>query len=422
MSRIFMEEASLAEEAGLSGRNQNKRQANQSVLSTPTTRFAAQVGASGSLDPNDDRTFIPRLTARLSEPPFNPEMLVRAVNLSHHMIFCDTSIFDFDIPREVWAELLRSEQLVLIPAVISELEPWMAKNASHPMSEPVLSRDPRVQFPESLDVPETVRGGAHFYLNLLVRRKQASLVVEHQLTERLKRPPTREELIGEVQRQYGERGWLLAKKSTSGDMSSSSHADEELVCWSFAQALHSGVPTALLTRDKDVLEQYYKLWNLLDLDYRNLLLADSYVTDFASYRPQPFVLDEPALRDVFEDSPDNVWFERSPDLEDTVLPDESRFVVVSCWRAGKNLSQLSVCLDGQMKRLLEVKGATGGLNSDRLGERNCHLTLWPLQVPRRLQSIAVIARERRVRLDDSMTVGLLDFVRALATNEPVQPV
>ncbi len=408
------------EEIVLSRRDRKKWQEHQPVLSTPTTRFAARVGEGGTVDPYD-RTFIPRLTARLSEPPFKPEMLVRAVHMSRHAIFCDTSIFDFDIPTEAWAELLGSGQLIIIPAVISELEPWLARNASHPMSEPILSRDPRLQFPERMGVPDTVRHGANFYLNLLVRRKQTSLLVEHQLAATLNRSPTREEVIGEVQRQYGERGWLLGKKGMSSDFSSLSHADEELVCWSFAHALHSGTPTALLTKDKDVLEQYYKLWNLLDLDYRNMLLGDSYATAFSYYRPQRLVLDEPALGDIFEDSPDNVWFERPANLEETVLPDESDFVVVSCWRVGKKLSQLSVCLDREMKRLLGVKGATGGLNSDRFGKRNSHLTLWPLPVSQRLQTIAVIAKEHRVGLGDSMTLGILDFARALATNEPVQP-
>ncbi len=74
-----------------------------------------------------------------------------------------------------------------------------------------------------------------------------------------------------------------------------------------------------------------------------------------------------------------------------------------------------------MSAVLHVKGATGGLNSDRLGERNCEYSLWPLPVSERAKGLAVIAKEHRFRLGSELTVGLLDLHRSWATDEPATP-
>jgi hypothetical protein len=51
-----------------------------------------------------------------------------------------------------------------------------------------------------------------------------------------------------------------------------------------------------------------------------------------------------------------------------------------------------------------------------------HLTLWPLDVSRRLKSMAVVAFERRIDVGDRLSFGVLDFNRVLSTNEPIEVV
>ncbi len=300
------------------------------VLRTPTSRFVARRGSyEGPLEPS----LVPRLSARFHEAPYDPEALVRVVSDSHHSLFLDTSAFDFEMPHEVWPRIIESRQLVLVGGVLRELEPWLARNKSHPAAQAVLARDPHIDFYARSALPATMWVGATFYVNLLVRRKQLLSVVQFDLARRLERPATEQEVQREVQRTYGERGWLLARKERAG-FKEISHVDEELVCLAVANALYTRTPTVIVTRDKDVFEQFYKLWNLIDLDYRSVLLANSYATAFSGYRPRPLVLDEPWLRDVFVDDSNNVAFERADDLDELVLPREFDFVPISCWRIG----------------------------------------------------------------------------------------
>lgn len=43
---------------------------------------------------------------------------------------------------------------------------------------------------------------------------------------------------------------------------------------------------------------------------------------------------------------------------------------------------MTFCAEREMERLLHPKAITGGLNSYKFGEKNCHLWLAPLQIPK----------------------------------------
>ncbi len=49
--------------------------------------------------------------------------------------------------------------------------------------------------------------------------------------------------------------------------------DESLVFETVANGIRSGRPSLLLTRDRDLLEQFYKLCWLIDTHYRAMLIA-----------------------------------------------------------------------------------------------------------------------------------------------------
>jgi len=364
-------------------------------------------------------TFIPRLSYRVHEFSTAPMVLVQAAIESDHDFFLDTSIIDFTASSDAWDLLLAANNAYLVPGIVRELLPWLERHAEHPMSGPVLHSDPRLNFVRQADLAPSIWDGIHFYFNLLVRRKQVMSAVELRLQRELGRDPTLEEVRHEVQTSLGERAYLLGKKTTQASLADLSHADEELVTMAFAHAVQTGRPTMILTRDQDVLEQLYKLTVLVDFDYRSMLLADSYLLHFASYRPRHFPLDEDWLKEAFVDAEENVQFERSPGLEEAVLPPKFQFVPVSCVRIAGATTQLSFGAETRMKEILSIKGRTGGLNTDRLGGRNCHLSLWPLPVRKPLQSVAVIAVDRRVRLSDGLSIGLLDINRVMSTNDPL---
>jgi hypothetical protein len=64
---------------------------------------------------------------------------------------------------------------------------------------------------------------------------------------------------------------------------------------------------------------------------------------------------------------------------------------------GDKMTTMVFCAEREMERLLLTKAATGGLNTYKLGERNLHLWLAPLDVPKHLRECAAVARDRRAR-------------------------
>jgi hypothetical protein len=101
-------------------------------------------------------------------------------------------------------------------------------------------------------------------------------------------------------------------------------------------------------------------------------------------------------------------------LRERVLPPQFEFVPISCVRVAGVTTQCSFGAETRMCDILRIKGQTRGLNTNRLGRRNCHLTLWPLTVSRRLQSMAVVAFEHRIDVGDRLSFSVLDLDRQRA--------
>ncbi len=70
----------------------------------------------------------------------------------------------------------------------------------------------------------------------------------------------------EVQAALGERGYLFARKGVaqSGPNPESRWTDEEVVYTALAHALRTGSETFVLTKDEDLLDQFYRLIYLVD--------------------------------------------------------------------------------------------------------------------------------------------------------------
>lgn len=387
---------------------------------TPTTRFFERATRDVAPGQTFSPTFIPRLTYRTHEFASDPMALVKAANEAEHDFFLDTSIVDVETPPEFWDLLLARRRIHLVPGVVRELESWLEQHPEHPMAAPTATRDPHIQFISRESLEPSIWDGVRYYFNLLIGRKQAMRLYEDQLRSELGRDPTDDEVSQRVLTQLGERAYLFAKKGRAR-LDELSHADEELVCVALAHAVQTGRPAMIVTRDQDVLEQTYKLTSLVDLDYRSMLLADSYALEFASYRPSRLLLDEDALKEVFVDSEENVMFDAAG-LRERVLPRQFEVAPISCVRVAGATTQVSFGAETRMRDIFRIKGQTRGLNTNRLGRRNCHLTLWPLDVSRRLKSMAVVAFERRIDVGDRLSFSVLDFNRVLSTNEPIEVV
>jgi hypothetical protein len=215
----------------------------------------------------------------------------------------------------------------------------------------------------------------------------------------------------EVEKQYGPRGLMLAKKGLS-----KVPTDESLPILAAEFALETGRTAHVVTADADVLDQFAKLLWLLDTHYRAMLLADHYASDFAKFSPRSLRLSR-----VFRDDQSAFSFEPGSAVlidrgsEDLlhVLPPRPRCVAISCWHLSKDFSAMTFMAEQEMRRVLEVKDRTGGLNTDRLGDRNLHAWLAPLPVRDEDRACAAVVRDKRVTLQGTaVKIPMHDFAQA----------
>ena len=71
-----------------------------------------------------------------------------------------------------------------------------------------------------------------------------------------------------------------------------------------------------------------------------------------------------------------------------------------------------------MHEVLKVKDRTGGLSTDRLGGRNIHPWLMPLDLPDQDRGCAGLVRDRRIAIPGAQVeIPMLDMAHALLNRE-----
>ncbi len=346
---------------------------------------------------------------------------VIAKQINDTLFFCDTSLFDTATDARLWEVLLRKRgRIVIIPHVNEELKPWLAANPNLAIAKAIRDKDPGIDFYRLDRLSLPAQTAFAYYVNLLGIRKRLMFVKTTQFEAAYGRPPDDQELRSlkeEVHRETGPRGYLLANKGFKENHSQTYYTDEALVYLAMSTGIATGTRVIILTKDEDVLEQFYKLQWLLDTHYRSMLLAERYASDPASFTAHLVANDTPDGREAFEDT-NVVLIERSSQMLWDILPRSPHFVALSCCILGERLSQLTFGAEKEMSRLLTVKGKTRGLNTDRLGGRNCHLWLAPLDIPEPLRHCSAIVHDRRVKLNHSLAeIPLFDANQAIFTGE-----
>ena len=373
---------------------------------------------------------IPRLGMRAGLPArCTPESLANQILLSPKdaMFFCDANMFIGQTNEVIWDALLL-RQIAIVPPILDELSSWSRDPKYnlrvHSAFTKMLARDSSTAFNVyQFDSKDPVaRGFLEYYMNLLCLRKQLWGIVSDQLMNQLGSQPTPSEIEACIKRQLGERAFQRARKGLQAEGSPTFHADEQLVVTAFAHAIAFGTEAIILTRDPDVQEQLYKLFWLVDTHYRAMLFADAYANDPGSFVSQRMPKGHPKVREAFVGD-DDVLVEGTPGLLDALLPEKYRPIVVYCLLVAGPDDNLHFCLDSycaerEMMRLMKTKSLTGGLNTDRLTRKNCHIWLSPLPLP---GGHAAIVSDRRCDLGE-LSIPLLDIQHAIATNEGIRHV
>jgi hypothetical protein len=150
--------------------------------------------------------------------------------------------------------------------------------------------------------------------------------------------------------------------------------------------------------------------------------ADAYLDDLGRFSRRPWDETSAELDDTFEKTGDGVLLERSDRDLWEILPDAFTPVPVACAVVGERLTWMEFAFETPMRRLLDVKGRTRGLNTDRVVPRNCHIWLAPVPVQDDLKGCAVIARDRRMSPlpETDVRIPALDLNQALMHGERFQ--
>jgi hypothetical protein len=365
---------------------------------------------------------MPRLSWKIRPPtPITKMRLHEAITGSGDAAyFCDTSVFDERIdPAIVEAMLDVPGRLVLTPFVMAESKKWLDRHPDHPLAAAIAKKETQVVERKPPASGAHGRSAYLYYLWLLLMRRRTFEVHETRFEEEHGRVPSeaeRETIRREVEKQYGPRGYMLAKKGLS-----KIPTDESLPIVAVEFALETGRIAQVVTADADVLDQFAKLLWLLDTHYRAMLLADCYASDFARFRPRPLRLSRVLREDQagFPFEPDGATLiDRGADDLLHVLPPRPRSVAISCWHIGKDFSAMTFMAEQEMRRVFEVKDRTGGLNTDQLGGRNLHAWLAPLPVRHEDRSCAVVVRDKRVTLPGTaVRIPMHDFAQSALSIE-----
>jgi hypothetical protein len=424
-----------------------------------TSRFQAEQRplASRSIsspfpNPPPNRTALPRLSFHGPSPKMDcsAEDIARAIgvySLPNAVIFPDTNVFSKEMDMAIW-DAFWKRRIRLTPLVFNELQPWLKTPFRNKSVRDRVQAELNTQ--RSLDASrnqhvfsllpsemsrlrvlnlnygdEFMRHGCDYYFKLLSLRKLLGPMATRILTERLGRPPTNDEFVAEVQRQFGPRGLLLAKNGlqcldSAGKLSAARMADEQLVVMAVVTAIVRGTEVIIVTRDPDVLEQYFKLLNLIKEHYRSMLIADYYAAhpDRVAFKEVPIETDGTRVSPFTGRS---VLRLETTDANFNPLPRKFHFVCVYCFLLADGptkmkLTQCSFCAETEMAEVLRVKARTGGLSTDKFDGRNCTIVTSRL-TPTDHKVTVSIGRETPVPMGPMGTFGFDDYQNTIFEKE-----
>lgn len=372
------------------------------------------------------RPILPRLSYGFSDQP----QVIRESEFSERLrsrpegtqFVLDTGFIPrFEVGQDVWDAVL-SHRLVITPGVWAELRPWLDNPYTNRAFRNTLlaAKDeghPNIVFLDRLTEGSDLAKGARYYVRLLGLRKEAYSIAEHSFRHRHGRDPDESELDAAVQRMT-ERGIVLARKGRQDWSKPNFWVDEGLIVRAVLEGLESGSPIEILTRDTDLIEQFYKMIYLLDTHYRSMLFAKEYVRQPLNF-PEDDPPDVPLLWQEIEREEARL-IKKPAAGEQVVLPPESQPVHLACTCLGGlapeyKCSSLSFLGEREMVEVVAVKGRTGGANTDLLDGRNLHICIHP-HYQSELGSFALIGRDKFLEGTDP-DLRIIDAELALLAKE-----
>ena len=360
-----------------------------------------------------------RLETILQRFQFDADGVAGSINFRPGVSLCDSTVFLAPTDNRIWQALLREKRVVLIPPILDEMQLWINEPKgvnldAHKQVQAHLTGDESAQV-QTLDPPPTQEliNAAVYYINLLGARKHMAKIARQKLERELGRQVSAQEVSNHLQ-QYGtSRAQLLARQGEEAKVSDHLYHDERLVVAALLLAIVSGREATVITSDEAVLDQFVKMTCLLNWHYLAMVLADHYADNPSAFTTR--LVDNPDST-VLED--DKVLLLQKPSslcLE--LLPSRPAYVMAHCMLLQKEVRRVSYNAEMGMRQMLDIKGRTGGLTTERLNGMNCHLYL-TAEARAKAGDYAAIVHDKTAPIGDTgMRLAGVDLGHSLHSNE-----
>jgi len=352
-----------------------------------------------------------------------------ATTPKYFRFFLDTCfITSHEIPQKFWENLVDKE-VCITKGVWDELQPWLENPfcnrwfrdylADAWAREQAGTGHPRVHFTKTEDLPTGMHDVARYYMRLLWMRKYWIVEQVDAFIEKNGRRPEPDELQKLGQTYSGARGWKLAQKAEQNRVQLAKYpADEELVVTAALHSILFARPSYVLTRDNDVIEQWWKGLYLIDTHYHAMRMAERLHDNPSEFNRQPLKSNEHTL--FVEDG--NEMIEPLQDLAGFRNPERDA-VQCSCGIYSTAMSPLTYSertfgVGADMRRILKMKAKTRGRNTDLFGEKNFHIELDPRKIMYGASGPALVNdRPITVEGSDEFPISCNDSELAIFTEE-----
>lgn len=357
--------------------------------------------------------------------PFDAKAVASSINFrSGGAFFCDSTVFLAPTDTQIWNALLREKRIVPIRPIIDELKWWLAdckgvNTEANKQLHAHLKGDDSVPIRVTEHLPsDNLRTAVLYDVNLLGIRKHTLAIARQKLEKEIGRIPTKQEVNNYCQQAGTPRALLLGKQGEQAKVPAHLYNDEWLVVTAMLFALATGNEVTIISSDEAVLDQFCKLETLLTWHYVAMVMGD-----LCSANPLAFLTQRMTNPDksVFEDD-EVVLVQKPSPLPFEILPRKSRRVMIHCMLLHQEVTRVTFNAEREMRRLLDVKGRTGGLNTDKRDGRNCHLFLTNV-AGSKVGDWAAIAHDRAA-LVEGRTIKLagVDLELALLSDEKGLPI
>ncbi len=301
----------------------------------------------------------------------------------HYKLFLDTGFLtSHEIPQEFWDAFV-DKHLCLTTDVWQELQPWVENPKCNVWMPDYLVNaiaeeqagigHARVSLVSIDDLPSDMAEVANHYVDLLYLRKHYGKQQAERFEIKNGKKPTSAELQKLCAPFIGERGWRFMQKVIESEKPINANDEKTLVNAVFHSILF-GDDVVILTRDTDLLEQFYKLVYLIDTHYHSMKLAEIY-----QQNPGGYELEALPENPLFYKGEGNICINMDHKMVKDIIaqPYQCNCVLFSTSTQPLMTSQRCFVIIRDMERVLQMKARTKGRNTDLFGTMNFHVILDP---------------------------------------------